>query len=46
MKRKKSPMPSKAVKASYEEPMRPKMPHSTSDKGKPLSNAKDKAKKR
>gem|GEM_PF-5309123 len=29
-------MPSKAVKPSYEEPMRPVKPHSTSDKGKPL----------
>lgn len=31
---KKSPMPSKAVKPSYEEPLRPKKPHCTSDKGK------------
>lgn len=34
MKRKKSPMPSRAVKPSYEEEMRPKKPNSNSDKGK------------
>jgi hypothetical protein len=34
MERKKSPMPKRAVKKSYEEPMRPVKPHSTSDKGK------------
>jgi len=34
MKRKASPMPKKAVKPSYEEPMRPVKPNSTSDKGK------------
>jgi len=42
MKRKSSPMPSKPVKPSYEEPMRPKKPNSNSDKGKPLSNNKSK----
>lgn len=44
--RKKSPMPSKAVKPSYEEPMRPKKPHSTSEKGKMQDNMKSKAKKK
>lgn len=46
MNRKKSSMSSKAVKPSYEEPMRPKKPNSNSDKGKPLSNDKAKGKKR
>lgn len=31
--RNKSPMPAKPVKPSYEEPMRPVKPNSTSDKG-------------
>lgn len=44
MKRKSSAMPSKAVKPSYEEPMRPKKPNSNSDKGKALSNNKAKKK--
>lgn len=35
MKRKSSAMPSKPVKPSYEEPMRPVKPNSTSDKGAP-----------
>lgn len=34
MKRKKSPMPSKAVKPSYEEPMRPKKPNTNAEKNK------------
>jgi hypothetical protein len=33
MKRKASPMPKKAVKPSYEEPMRPKAPNTTGKKG-------------
>lgn len=33
-KPKKSPMPSRPVKSSYEEPMRPARPHSNSDKKK------------
>ena len=33
MKRKKSPVPKRPVKASYEEPMRPVKPNSTSNKG-------------
>lgn len=32
--RKSSPMPSKPVKPSYEEPMRPVRPNSNADKGK------------
>jgi hypothetical protein len=32
---KKSPMPKKEDKASYEQPLAPKKPHSTSSKGKP-----------
>lgn len=44
MKRKSSSMPSKPVKPSYEEPMRPKKPNSTADKGKALSNNKAKKK--
>lgn len=44
--RKKSPMPSKAVKPSYEEPMRPKTPNSNSDKGKPQDQGKPKSKKK
>lgn len=32
MKRKASPMPKKAVKPSYEEPMRPKKPNSNAEK--------------
>ena len=39
---KKSPMGSKPVKPSYEEPMRPKKPNSNADKGKPMSNQKSK----
>jgi len=35
MKRKSSPMPSRPVKPSYEEPMRPVKPNSTADKGQP-----------
>jgi hypothetical protein len=31
---KKSPIPKRPVKASYEEPMRPVKPHSTGNKGK------------
>lgn len=31
---KKSPMPRRAVKESYEEPMRPVRPHATGNKGK------------
>lgn len=42
--RKKSSMPNKPNKPSYEEPMRPKKPNSNADKNKPLSNAKDKKK--
>jgi hypothetical protein len=38
--RKKSPMPSKPVKPSYEEPMRPKKPNSNSDKGRPQDQRK------
>lgn len=41
-KRSKSSMPSKAVKPSYEEPMRPKKPNSTSNKGKPQDQGKRK----
>lgn len=41
-----SKMKGTPVKPSYAEPMRPKSPNTTSDKGKPLSNAKDKAKKK
>lgn len=44
--RKKSPMPIRAVKPSYEEPMRPKKPHSTSEKGKPQDQEKVKMKKK
>jgi hypothetical protein len=44
--RKKSPMPSKAVKPSYEEPMRPKMPNATAKKGKPQDQMKSKMKKK
>jgi hypothetical protein len=35
MKRKSSPMPRRPVKASYEEPLRPVKPNSTSVKDKP-----------
>lgn len=44
--RKKSPMPSKSVKPSYKEPMRPIKPNCDSDKEKPLSNNKSKTKKK
>lgn len=44
MKSKSSARPSKPVKPSYEEPMRPKKPNSNADKGKPLSNNKAKKK--
>jgi len=46
MKRKSSAMPSKAVKPSYEEPMRPVKPNSNSDKGKPQDQGKGKSKKK
>jgi hypothetical protein len=46
MKRKSSAMPSRAVKPSYEEPMRPKKPHSTSDKGKPQDRGNIKSDKK
>jgi len=39
MKNKKSPMPKKAVKPSYQEAPKPK-PNSNSNKGKPLDNNK------
>jgi hypothetical protein len=40
--RKKSPMPSKAVKPSYEEPMRPKKPNTTGKKDKAQDQGKKK----
>lgn len=46
MKSKSKSMPSKAVKPSYEEPMRPKKPNSNSDKGKPQDQGKSKSKKK
>jgi len=44
--RKKSPMPSRAVKPSYEEPMRPVKPNSTANKGKPQDKGNIKGKKK
>lgn len=43
--RKKSPVSSKPVKPSYEEPMRPVKPNTTGNKGKPQDQGKGKGKR-